>query len=63
MNDISIKIVNFFDVEKEWKELYSDNASITPYMSYEFQSVYRKFLQFGVQRLGARYLVLGVYNE
>lgn len=54
---MEIRKISFKNSKETWNSLYNSNGSISPYMSYEFQRIYKQNLWAGEKRLGAKYEV------
>ena len=53
----------FEQVEKEWRDFYSTSRNISPYMSYDFQRIYKRQLWASIHTLRASYVVYKAYEN
>ena len=53
--------LQFSKAKQIWNSLYNDKTS--PYLNYFFQSLYRKYLWFGMHRFGMRYRLFCIYKD
>lgn len=60
---MEIKKVTLDKIKKQWNDMYSGNNMLSPYMSYDFQQIYKRKLWIGKSRFLAKYECYALYER